>query len=206
LFVYFLQGLTLGLSATAAPGPFQAFLLAQALKNGWKRTLPAVLAPLVSDGPIIFLVLLVLTQTPDWFLIILQLAGGLFALYLAQGALAGLKTLPSMPEVSAEAARLNFFKAVAMNFLSPGPYLFWSIIAGPVMMQGWQESPRLGVSFVVGFYGALIGGFVVFIILFATASQLGPRVSYFLRVMSAVALLIFGLYQLWSGVLSLSVT
>jgi threonine/homoserine/homoserine lactone efflux protein len=136
LFVYFLQGLTLGLSATAAPGPFQAFLLAQALKNGWKRTLPAVLAPLVSDGPIIFLVLLVLTQTPDWFLIILQLAGGLFALYLAQGALAGLKTLPSMPEVSAEAARLNFFKAVAMNFLSPGPYLFWSIIAGPVMMQG----------------------------------------------------------------------
>jgi hypothetical protein len=64
----------------------------------------------------------------------------------------------------------------------------------------------LGVSFVVGFYGALIGGFVVFIILFATASQLGPRVSYFLRVMSAVALLIFGLYQLWSGVLSLSVT
>ncbi|HXW00521.1 MAG TPA: lysine transporter LysE, partial [Anaerolineae bacterium] len=78
--LYFLQGLTLGLSATATPGPFQAFLLAQALKYGWKRTLPATLAPLVSDGPIIFLVLLVLTQTPAWFLNSLQIAGGVFVL------------------------------------------------------------------------------------------------------------------------------
>ncbi|MBI1880094.1 MAG: hypothetical protein HYR94_18055 [Chloroflexi bacterium] len=82
MIVYFLQGLTLGLSATATPGPFQAFLLAQTLKNGWKRTLPATLAPLVTDGPIIFLVLLVLTQTPGWFLNVLQIAGGLFVLYL----------------------------------------------------------------------------------------------------------------------------
>ncbi|NJN95941.1 MAG: hypothetical protein HC875_18455 [Anaerolineales bacterium] len=45
MILYFLQGLTLGLSATAAPGPFQAFLLGQALKHGWKQTLPATLAP-----------------------------------------------------------------------------------------------------------------------------------------------------------------
>lgn len=203
MILYFLQGLTLGLSATATPGPFQAFLLIQTLKNGWKRTLPATLAPLVSDGPIIFLVLLVLTQTPAWFLNILQIAGGLFVLYLVKGTLTGLKTLTLPSEISGEARHQNFFKAVLMNFLSPGPYLFWSVIAGPVMLEGWRQSPSLGLSFVLGFYGALIGGFVVFIILFATASQFGPKVNPSLRLVSAAALLIFGLYQLWLGMIGL---
>lgn len=203
MILYFLQGLTLGLSATAAPGPFQAFLLAQALKYGWKRTLPATLAPLVSDGPIIFLVLLVLTQTPLWFLNGLQIAGGLFVLYLAQGALATLKTPVTIPENPTLANHQNFFKAVLMNSLSPGPYLFWSVIAGPVVLEAWRQSPGMGLSFVLGFYGALIGGFVAFVVLFATASQLGPKVNFLLRLVSAAALMIFGLYQLWVGLTGL---
>lgn len=203
MILYFLQGLTLGLSATAAPGPFQAFLLAQALKHGWKRTLPATLAPLVSDGPIVFLVLLVLTQTPLWFLNGLQIAGGVFVLYLAKGALAALKTPVTIPENPTLANHQNFFKAVLMNSLSPGPYLFWSVIAGPVVLEAWRQSPGMGLSFVLGFYGALIGGFVAFVVLFATASQLGPKINFFLRLVSAVALMIFGLYQLWVGLTGL---
>ena len=203
MIIYLLQGLTLGLSATATPGPFQAFLLAQTLKNGWKRTLPATFAPLVTDGPIVFLVLLVLTQTPAWFLNILQLAGGFFILYLAKGAVSTLKTAHPRLEISAETTQQNFFKAILMNLLSPGPYLFWSVIAGPVVLEGWRQSPSLGLSFVAGFYGALIGGFVGFIILFASASQLGPKVSYILTLLSALALLIFGFYQIWMGITSL---
>lgn len=177
--------------------------MTQALKHGWKRTLPATLAPLVSDGPIVFLVLLVLTQTPTWFLNVLQIAGGIFVLYLAKGAVAALKAPTLTPENSTTASRQNFFQAVLMNSLSPGPYLFWSVIAGPVVLEAWRQSPGLGLSFVIGFYGALIGGFVVFVILFATASQLGPKVNFLMRLVSAVALLIFGLYQLWLGTTSL---
>lgn len=203
MILYFLQGLTLGLSATAAPGPFQAFLLGQALKYGWKRTLPATLAPLVSDGPIILLVLLVLTQTPLWFLNGLQVVGGLFVLYLAKGAVSTLNTPLLTAQASVTAGRQDFFRAVLMNSLSPGPYLFWSVIAGPVVLEAWRQSPGLGLSFVLGFYGALIGGFVAFVILFATASQLGPKVNFLLRLVSAVALVIFGLYQLWIGLTGL---
>jgi threonine/homoserine/homoserine lactone efflux protein len=135
----------------------------------------------------------------------LQIAGGIFVLYLAKGALMTLKVAHPTSEVSPEAARHSFFKAVAMNFLSPGPYLFWSVIAGPVVLEGWRQAPSLGLIFVLGFYGALIGGFVAFIILFATASQIGPRVSHVLRIISAVALLIFGLYQLWTGTMNLMI-
>lgn len=204
MFTYFLQGAGLGFSASVTPGPFLAFLMAQTLKNGWKRTLPASLAPLLSDGPIVVLVLLVLTQTPAWLLSVLQVAGGLFILYLAKGALFA-RPAPETPgpELMAEAAHHNFFKAALMNTLSPGPYIFWSLIAGPIVLEGWRQSPRLGLSFVLGFYGTLIGGFAAFVLLFATASRLDPKVSRILTLISGLVLLVFGLYQLSQGLLAL---
>ena len=197
---YFIRGATLGLSAMATPGPFQAFLMSQTIKNGWRHTLPAALAPLISDGPIVALMLLLLTQTPDWFLSGIQILGGLFVLYLAWGAFAAAKKMGTSLEVLPEAAGQNFFKAALMNMLSPGPYLFWGLLAGPIVIEGWRQSPAIGLSFVVGFYIALIGGFAAFIILLGTASRFGPRVSRILGFVAALALFIFGLYQLWRGI------
>jgi threonine/homoserine/homoserine lactone efflux protein len=165
--------------------------------------LPASLAPLLSDGPIILLVLLVLTQTPDTFLNILRVIGGLFILYLARGAVLAMRTAGSPLATPTEAVHQNFFKAALMNALSPGPYIFWGVLAGPIVLEAWRQSPALGVSFVLGFYGLLIGGFALFIILFATASRFGPKVTKTLLGVSTVALLSFGLYQLWTGVTSL---
>ena len=66
MWIYLLQGIGLGLAAVLRPGPFQAHLISQSLSNGWRRTLPAALAPLISDGPIIIVCLLVLRQVPAW--------------------------------------------------------------------------------------------------------------------------------------------
>jgi len=200
---YFLQGATLGLSAVATPGPFQAFLLAHSLKNGWRRTLPAALGPLVSDGAIIALVLLALTQTPAWFLTVLRLLGGFFILYLAWGAWRATRTAVTQLVVSPDAGGQSLLKAALMNLLNPNPYLFWSIIGGPIIIEGWQQSPAIGLGFMLGFYLMLISGNAGLIILFSTASQLGSQVSRILSVISAVALLGFGGYQLWQGVSAL---
>jgi len=202
LFLYFLQGATLGLSASATPGPFQAFLLSQTLKNGWRHTLPAAFAPLISDGPILFFVLLLLTQTSNSLLDTLRIAGGLFILYLAYGTAKSIRQAIATPQATTESSRRSVLNGALMNALSPGPYIFWSVLAGPIVLEGWRQSPLLGVSFVLGFYGTLIGGFAAFVILFATTSQLGPRVRYILNIVSAIALLIFGLYQLWTGLIN----
>jgi len=196
---YLFTGLSLGVYAAITPGPFQAFLLSQTMKHGWRRTLPASLAPLITDGPIIALVLLVLTQTPAWFLNGLRLAGGAFIIYLAVMAFIGLKKLEATLAASGEAARQSFWQAVLMNGLNPNPYIFWSIVAGPILLAGWRQSPGLGLSFAAGFYSTLIGGFAGLVILFATARRLGPKVIKLLSLVSAVALLAFGLYQLWAG-------
>src|SRR5919108_3134723 len=86
MWLYILQGIGYGLAAAAQPGPFQTYLISQTLLKGWKRTLPAAFAPLLSDGPIIALCLLVLSQIPLWLQRFLYIAGGLFVLYLSYSA------------------------------------------------------------------------------------------------------------------------
>lgn len=196
---YLLQGLTLGFSATIAPGPFQAYLLAQSLKNGWRRTLPAALAPLFSDGPIIALVLLLLTQTPNWMLRFVRLAGGLVLLYLAKRAYETFRQNNSV-QLDPAPVKQSLLEATLMNILNPNPYIFWSLVAGPIFLEGWRQSASLGISFMAGFYGALIGGFAGFILIFATAGRLDPKISRALSLIAAVALFLFGLYQLWAGI------
>jgi len=200
---YLLTGISLGFYAAVSPGPFQAFLLAQALKNGWRRTLPASLAPLFSDGPIVALVLLVLTQTPDWLLSGLRLAGGVFILYLAWGALSAARSPVSPAARPPDSGSGNLGKAVLMNILNPNPYLFWGVVAGPILLEGWRQAPQLGLSFVLSFYGVLVGGLAGLIVLFATARHLGPKVTRGLEFFSAGMLAVFGVYQVWLGVQAL---
>jgi threonine/homoserine/homoserine lactone efflux protein len=197
---YILQGLSYGFTAAASPGPMQAFLLSQSLKNGWIKTLPAALAPLISDGPIIVLVLFILAQVPDSGLRFIRIAGGLFLLYLAWGAYksyrqAGSTALEIRPDSSAQ----SLFKAALTNFLSPVPYIFWSTALGPILLEGWQESPTFGLAFLLSFYGMLVGGFALTILFFDLLGRFPPKITRSLSLISAVLLLYLGLSQLWQG-------
>jgi threonine/homoserine/homoserine lactone efflux protein len=201
--LYFLQGASLALSAAIMPGPFQAFLLSHALRHGWRRTLPAALAPLVTDGPILTMVLFVLTWTPPWFLDILRIAGGLFILYLARGVAHTLKHSAPMSEPDTGEGRKSLLSAIAINVLNPNPYIFWSMVGGPIVLSGWRASPGLGVSFLAGFFGTLVCGLGGLIILFATAGRLDPKVNRVLSVVAFGALIAFGLYQVGTGITAL---
>ena len=198
--LYFFQGVAFALSATIMPGPLLAFLLSRSLQHGWKRTLPAALAPVLTDGPIIFLVLIVLTRLPKRFPDFLQIAGGLFILYLAKGVVSSMKTAESIQAPSGSEARKSLFQAVTMNLLNPNPYIFWSMVGGPVILSGWRESPGLGLSFMVGFFGTFVCGLSVLIIVFATAGKINPKANRILRGISALALLGFGIYLVDSGI------
>jgi len=200
LWFYILQGIVYGFSAAVQPGPFQTYLVSQALSKGWKRTLPAALAPLVSDGPIIALCLFVLSQVPLWFQRFLYIAGGLFILYLAYNAYRSWMNFDSNLPTEEAQTKQSVLKAALMNALGPGPYIYWSLITGPILLAGWRETPIYGIGFLVGFYGISIMGYATLIFMFSTAQKLGPRVNRILLGVSAIALLCFGLYQLWLGI------
>jgi threonine/homoserine/homoserine lactone efflux protein len=201
MWLYLLQGIGYGFAASSQPGPLQTYLISQTLTRGWKQTLPAVLAPLISDGPIIAICLFVLSQIPAWFQRGLYIAGGLFILYLAYGTYKSWKNFnPQMPSASTE--QPDVLKTAFMNFLNPGPYLFWSMISGPILIKGWRETPGHGLSFLLGFYLTLIGGYAITVLVFGLAQKLGPRVNHVMLGISAIALFGFGLYQLWQGMIS----
>lgn len=206
---YLLQGLFLGATAAAQPGPFQAFLLSLIARNGWRRALPAAFAPLISDGPILLVVLLVLTRLPGWLLPLLQIAGGLFMLYLSWGAwrTVQMKPIPADPVNQADQAsvRSSVLKAALMNLLSPSPYIFWATVAGPILVTAWRESPLSGLAFLAGFYAALVGGLMLFIAVFGGLGKIDPRINRGLGLLSVVALLGFGIFQLIVGLSRLGV-
>lgn len=136
-----LQGLLLGISAALSPGPFQSLVIAESLVGGWRRAAPITFAPLVVDIPIAGLLVFALKQVPDSFLNTVRIAGALLLFYLAwrlwKQIRAGSDTDQS--ETSANAQR-GFLWGVLMLFLSPGPYLFWSLINGPILLNALDLS------------------------------------------------------------------
>ena len=200
MWLYIIQGVGYGFAAAIQPGPFQTYIIAQTLTHGWKRTLPAALAPLISDGPIIALCLLVLSQVPIWFQRFLYIAGGLFILYLAYGAYKSWKSFDlNLPSTEFETQQ-SVFKAALMNALSPGPYIYWSLVTGPILLKGWRETPVNGIGFLAGFYVTIVSSLLAIILVFGTAAKLGPKVNRVLLGISGIALFCFGIYQLWQGI------
>ena len=199
MWLYVLQGIGYGLAAAAQPGPFQTYLISQSLIKGWKRALPAAFAPLLSDGPIIALCLLILSQVPPWLQRFLYIAGGLFLLYLAYAAYKTWKNFAAtIPNLGTDTQQ-SILKAALINTLNPNPYIFWSLVTGPIVVTAWREMPVYGLGFLAGFYATMIAGFSLIIIVFGSARQLGPKVNRALLGVSAVALFCFGLFQLWLG-------
>lgn len=199
MWLYLIQGIGYGLAAASQPGPFQTYLISQAVTRGWKRTLHAALAPLVSDAPIIALCLLVLSQVPAWLERFLYLAGGLFVLYLAYGTFKAWRNFEMQTPLTESTSGQSILKAALTIVLSPGPYIYWTLVTGPILIKGWRETPVNGIGFLSGFYFTMVGSLAALIVIFGQTAKLGPKFSRVMLGLSALALLGFGLYQLWLG-------
>jgi threonine/homoserine/homoserine lactone efflux protein len=202
MLILFLQGAALALPATLQPGPLQAFLASQALSYGWRRTLPAAAAPLATDSFIISIVLLVLTRMPPAFLLGLRMLGGLFLIYLAVEVFRRLNQPPPTSQAAEGIGRQSFLKAAFMNLLNPNAYLFWGIVAGPILLDSWRESPPGAVAFILGFYLTFVAGLGAFIFVVGSARDVHPRIHRALVGITAAALGGFGIWQVGAGLVA----
>jgi threonine/homoserine/homoserine lactone efflux protein len=198
---YIIFGFTFAFAATVQPGPLLTYLISQTLSKGWRHTLPASFAPVISDGPIIILVLLLLNQIPPWFVKFLHFGGALFLFYLAFGSYKSWKSFNMAIPVESKTGQ-TLMKATLVNVLNPAPYLGWSLVMGPLFLKGYNETPLNGISLIVSFYVTLILCLMGIIFLFAYAKNIGPRVNRITLGLSVIALICFGIYQLWMGIIS----
>jgi threonine/homoserine/homoserine lactone efflux protein len=203
MLAYILLGTAYAFAAAVQPGPFQTYLISSTLTHGLRRTLPAVLAPLLSDVPIISLVLLILTQVPPPVVQALRLAGGVYLLYLAHGAFAAFRTCEEPGTSRPTQAARTLIKAAVVNVLNPNPYISWSLVLGPLLLQAWRAAPSHAVALLASFYVTMIATTAAILVPFAGARALGPRVGRTMVGISALALAAFGVYQLWAGAASL---
>ncbi len=196
---YLVLGMTYAFAAAVQPGPLQSYLISQTLRKGWQRTLPAACAPLISDGPIIVVVIFLLSRVPAGMINILQFAGGMFLLYLAIDAWKAWKNFDSENMIHSASSRKTILQAVLVNFLNPGPYLGWSLVMGPLLLKGWRETYLNGIVLLLGFYTTMVLSQIGIVLIFARAGKLGPQVNRVFIGLSAVGLVCFGIYELWSG-------
>ncbi len=195
---YLLLGWGFASAAAIQPGPLQAFMLASVARVGWKRTLPAALAPIVSDGPIILGVIFLLGWLPEGWTNWLQAAGGVFLLYLAWMSFQQWR-LPPENGVDDDKPPRTLLQAVVVNLLNPSPYLAWSLVLGPALLEAWGKSYAFGIALLAAFYGTLTLGNALVIVLFGTTQYLTPKARHNLLLVSAVFLAGLGVFQLYKG-------
>lgn len=202
--VVFIQGLALGVSASAAPGPFQTYLVNQTLLSGWRKSITISFAPLIADIPIVLISVLLLDQVPASLMDWISAAGGCFILYIAWKSWGQWRQFSHSPLDDPEPTTDNqLLNGILMNLLSPGPYAFWALVNGPLLISAINKSWFNGLVFIIGFYGALITGFMAIALIFSYTRKLGQRYVQGLLLISVIILVLFGCLLLGRAVMGI---
>ena len=191
-----LVGISYAISAGLQPGPLQAFFIAKVAEGGWRRTLPAAFAPLVSDGPIALVSILLLSYLPPNFRSWLQLAGGIVLLVFAWSAFRNIRQDLPPPSADLGSAPKTIGQAALINILNPNPYLGWSLVMGPAVISAWEASPSLALALLLSFYVTMIGISLLLIYLIGQALLIGPGARRTLSLLSGILLVGLGIYFL----------
>lgn len=129
-----------------------------------------------------------------------RIAGALLLLYLAwrlwQQIRAGIHVEQS--ETSTNAPR-GLRWGVLMLFLSLGPYLFWSLINGPILLSALELSIWHAVAFLAAFYLVSIGGLIALAYLLSRLGDLSERVHRSLQFFSLFLMLAIAAFLLRQG-------
>ncbi len=154
------RGFGLGLTAALIPGPLHTILINKSIFHGWRQAFLSAFSPLAADIPIIIVVVFIVGQVPESVLNLLQIVGGIFLLYLSWSTWNqlrdGFKLQVDGSQVTKESSLQIFIKTMIVTWLSPGPYIFWATVNGPILIEALRTSPVDALAFMVGFYGIFV--------------------------------------------------
>jgi threonine/homoserine/homoserine lactone efflux protein len=131
---------------------------ATGLERGFRVALPIALAPLITDVPPMVVSALVV-QRLDWAaLTLLGISGGVVILMIGVRFLRA-HGIPRLQEHVTKRASLDapapggqsvrLGHVLTTNLLNPAPWVFWFVVAAPLLVIQWNASRVRGVVFVV---------------------------------------------------------
>lgn len=202
---YFLQAAAIGVSAALSPGPYQSLVIAQALLGGWRRAAPVTFAPLLADIPIAVVMVFAVSQVPDGFLRFIKFAGAALLVYLAWGLWTEIRKRHAIKKEGPPTPRSvwrGLAEGTMMLFLSPGSYLFWALVLGPLFLEALGHSLTHALVFLLGFYLFSIGGLLAIAYVLGRIGQFSARGRYYLQLGSLALMLVMATVLLYNGLTS----
>ncbi len=197
----FSQAMSFGLAAGTGIGPLHTLLMNVTLTYGWRTGVFIALSPLMTDVPIILLMVGLLSQLPPAFGPILNIIGAFALFFIAYRTFVELKNPAQLDgQISQPASRKVLMRGMAMNFLNPAPYIFWGTITGPLLRQAFTESIGAGGLFLLCFYGTFLGLMLVFMVVFDRARGLDPRIIRVLSFFSVLMMAVLSVSLLVQGI------
>lgn len=197
-----LQAIGYGFAAGTSPGPLLSFLVSTTLNYGWQHGLRVAVAPLLTDLPIIIIMVFLLDQLPDVVLNLIQVAGGMFVLWLAWGTWQDIRdgvVIVTTDDATGVSQRGVLWRAMTINYLSPGPYIFWGSVTGPLLRDALAQSTTHVIGFMAAFYGTFLGISALWVIVFDRLRQVDPAVTQAILTLTVIVLAVLGLGLIVQG-------
>jgi threonine/homoserine/homoserine lactone efflux protein len=174
LIAYAVRGGALGLFAAISPGPLMALILNLSLTYSAREGIKAALAPLLTDLPILLCALAAVhvAAASDTAMGLLALAG---CLCLASYAVQSFRFVPKTP-VAGQKIPSSLLRGVLANFLNPNPYVFWTAIGAPLLLEAASKGTGPPLAFAAAFFACICGLKAAIAVIAATsAGWLGSR-------------------------------
>ncbi len=191
----FILGATSGLS----PGPLLTLVVAESFQKGFRSGAAVAVAPLITDAPVILLMLWLahMLSSVEAVIGVLYMLGACYIAYLS----VALFRFKGVEIDASSGVRASFMKGAVVNLLNPAPYVFWLTIGAPLLVQSREISWMAVVAFLAVFYGLLVGMKLLLAVLVGKNRHL-LKGGYYRAVMRAmgVALLIFAAIFMKHGI------
>jgi len=199
-------GMIRGVGAGTTPGPLLSFLIITTLSRGWRVGLQVIFAPFLTDIPIIIVMTFLLSTLSDDVVNAMNIIGGIFVFYIAWGSWRQLQSGEAfvVKNEDVEVGETVFSwrtlsKAAMMNLISPGPYLYWGTVNGPLLRDGLDQSVWHGIAFLIAFYGTFLGIMALLVLLFDRLRTVDERVTNGIMLIGIVVMMVLGVSLIGNG-------
>jgi len=192
------MGMAFGISAGISPGPLLAVLISETLQHGPRAGFQIALAPLLSDGPIILLCLMLLSKMAAYsgFLTIITIIGAIYICYLG---IASIRTKSVPNEHVLSGKRRPLWRGVWINLLNPHPYFFLLTVGAPLILKAGEIGAGPVLAFFLGFYSMLVSSKCIIAIITGTSRRfVAAKTIVWLNQIMGLVLIALAVYLLWS--------
>jgi hypothetical protein len=197
-------GAGMGIVGGLVPSPLHMIALAQVALGHWARALRVLIgAPLLVDGCLLLVTCLFYRLIPSTIAHFIAYVGGLALIGFAGYSL--WERRGKTPHEMADSVALNYASvsvALLTEVASPGTWIYWLTVAGPILGEGRQRGYGRVLPFfvggLIGYYGAALST----LCLLAWGAGLHKRFRQHLFLAANILLLLMGvsyLVRAWLG-------